>query len=143
MSSSARKLKYDQAKLIKLLRFLEDGRTSHSRQASLNDVAAAGTAKFPLPVAEREFYLDWARDEGLLDTDNGYFHSQDDQGTDEGFAIGYELTNEGHKFLYAHREAVFYKRWAKQVVDNVPTIVVAVCTALIISWATDWFGPTP
>lgn len=143
MSASTLRLKYDQAKLLKLLRYLESGRSSHSRKTSSSEIAAAGSSSFPLLVDERKFYLDWAIQEGLLDGTNGYFHSLHDHKPEEGFAIGYELTVAGHKFLYSHREAISYRRWARQIVDNVPTIVVAVFSALVISWAKDWFGPIP
>ena len=52
-----------------------------------------------------------------------------------------QITPQGQDFLRGVRENSLIFRWSRQLLDNIPTIIVSVVTALLIGWAMKLWGP--
>ena len=53
----------------------------------------------------------------------------------------YKILADGQSFLQSYRENLFWRKWPRQIVDNIPTILVSVVSALCIGWILNFWGP--
>ncbi|MDP3341618.1 hypothetical protein [Frigidibacter sp.] len=141
---SAAKVKYSQSKLIALLEYLESDPAAASRQASLNEIAAIKKRKLPLNgPAERRFYIDVAIQKGFASSEYpaaSFYEEEDDPRY--GCSVGYLISLAGREYLDRKRSERLPNLWWQQLLNNVPTILVSVLTALLVGWALDFWGPS-
>lgn len=138
------KFKYSQRKLIALLEYLETDPGALSREDPLNAIEEIGKRKLPLDSqAERKFYTGLAVEKGFVSQEYGAsaFY-EDDREPTFGWAMGYLITLPGREYLDRKRSERLPFRWWEQLLNNVPTILVSVLTALLAGWVLNYWGPT-
>ena len=138
------KFKYSQTKLVALLEYLETDPGALSRMDPLNASESIGKRKLPLDgQAERKFYIDLAIEKGFASAEYGAaaFY-EDEKEPIFGWTVGYTITLHGREFLDRKRSERLPARWWQQLLNNVPTILVSVITALLVGWALNYWGPS-
>jgi hypothetical protein len=137
------KFKYSQSKLVVLLEYLETDPGALSRQDPLNAIESIGKRRLPLDSqAERKFYVDLAIEKGFASSEYGASNFYEDEREPVfGWTVGYLITLQGREYLDRKRSERLHVRWWEQLLNNVPTIVVSVISALLVGWVLNYLGP--
>ncbi|AHD10524.1 hypothetical protein PhaeoP75_02830 [Phaeobacter gallaeciensis] len=133
--------------VLQVLRFVASSASAHSRQNSLAYIEKQGFSTNPVNSESLlRFYLNYLVEKGWLEKDpkaGGGIHFFNED-TRKISLIGYELSMAGQDYLNEQNKKVWYRAWSRQLLTNLPTIVVSVVASLAVSWAVYYFGaPKP